>query len=85
MAEGYASDFHSVEDRDGLRFTWNEWPVSKLEASRAVIPLAALYVCAHVAPRRPATTPRTVTRAPMLLVLAGAMACVRARRAGTRP
>lgn len=36
-------DFQAQEERDGLRFSWNEWPPSKVEASRMVVPLACLY------------------------------------------
>ncbi len=35
--------FAQFEERDGVRLTWNVWPNSKLEATRCVIPFAALY------------------------------------------
>ena len=31
------------EEQDGIRLTWNVWPSSRLEATRLVVPLAALY------------------------------------------
>ena len=31
------------QDRDGVRLSWNAWPSSRLEATRMVVPLAALY------------------------------------------
>ncbi|KAF2881616.1 hypothetical protein ILUMI_24559 [Ignelater luminosus] len=31
------------EDRDGIRFTWNVWPSSRIEATRLVVPLGCLY------------------------------------------
>uniref|UniRef100_A0A8B9FVV0 Protein transport protein SEC23 n=1 Tax=Amazona collaria TaxID=241587 RepID=A0A8B9FVV0_9PSIT len=31
------------EDRDGVRFSWNVWPSSRLEATRMVVPVAALF------------------------------------------
>lgn len=31
------------EDRDGVRFTWNVWPSSRLEATRMVVPVASLF------------------------------------------
>lgn len=31
------------EDRDGVRFTWNVWPFSRIEATRMVVPLGCLY------------------------------------------
>ncbi|KAI3477245.1 hypothetical protein L1887_61062 [Cichorium endivia] len=32
-----------VEDRDGVRLSWNVWPSSKIEATRTVVPISALY------------------------------------------
>jgi hypothetical protein len=37
-------DFHALEERDGLRMTWNEWPANKLDASRVIVPVAAMCV-----------------------------------------
>lgn len=34
---------YQIEDRDGVRFSWNVWPSSRIEASRMVAPLACLY------------------------------------------
>ncbi|XP_067000933.1 protein transport protein Sec23A [Anabrus simplex] len=31
------------EDRDGIRFTWNVWPSSRLEASRLIVPIGCMY------------------------------------------
>ncbi|XP_072284650.1 protein transport protein Sec23A [Pyxicephalus adspersus] len=31
------------EDRDGVRFSWNVWPSSRLEATRMVVPVASLF------------------------------------------
>lgn len=31
------------EDRDGIRLTWNVWPSNKVEATRLVVPIGALY------------------------------------------
>ena len=36
-------DFDAAEDRDGLRFSWNVWPSSRIDASRLVIPFGCLY------------------------------------------
>lgn len=30
------------EERDGVRFSWNVWPSSRLEATRMVVPVASL-------------------------------------------
>lgn len=35
--------FYQTEDRDGVRFSWNIWPSSRIEASRLVVPLGAMY------------------------------------------
>uniref|UniRef100_A0A3P8ZER9 Protein transport protein SEC23 n=1 Tax=Esox lucius TaxID=8010 RepID=A0A3P8ZER9_ESOLU len=31
------------EERDGVRFSWNVWPSSRLEATRMVVPVASLF------------------------------------------
>ncbi|RSH95677.1 GTPase-activating protein S23 [Saitozyma podzolica] len=38
-----ASNFEDVEDRDGVRLSWNAWPSSRIEATRTVVPISALY------------------------------------------
>eukprot|EP01134_Creolimax_fragrantissima_P000713 CFRG0713T1 len=39
-----AQDFiEDNEDRDGVRFSWNVWPSSRLEAQRLVVPIGCLY------------------------------------------
>ncbi|EKC99299.1 protein transport protein SEC23 [Trichosporon asahii var. asahii CBS 8904] len=37
------ANFEDVEDRDGVRFSWNAWPSSRIEATRTVVPISALY------------------------------------------
>ena len=37
------TDFHEVEATDGVRFSWNVWPSSRLEATRMVVPIGCLY------------------------------------------
>eukprot|EP00126_Sphaerothecum_destruens_P008410 Sdes_comp20201_c0_seq1m13515 len=32
-----------VEERDGVRFSWNTWPSSRIEATRVVVPIGCLY------------------------------------------
>lgn len=39
----YEEFIQQNEDRDGVRFTWNAWPSSRVEAQKLVIPLAVLY------------------------------------------
>ena len=36
-------NFEQLEDKDGVRFSWNVWPGSKAEASKLVIPISCLY------------------------------------------
>ena len=36
-------DLHGPEHRDGVRFSWNVWPSSRLESTRIVVPLGCLY------------------------------------------
>ncbi|KAG8900077.1 GTPase-activating protein S23, partial [Tulasnella sp. 403] len=43
MAMNMAMNFEDVEDRDGLRLSWNVFPGSRIEATRTVVPIAALY------------------------------------------
>ncbi|ODO08693.1 protein transporter SEC23 [Cryptococcus wingfieldii CBS 7118] len=35
--------FEDYEDQNGLRLSWNVWPSSRLEATRTVVPISALY------------------------------------------
>ncbi|KAI6029823.1 hypothetical protein PISMIDRAFT_592982 [Pisolithus microcarpus 441] len=37
------SNFDEVEERDGVRLSWNVWPSSRIEATRTVVPISALY------------------------------------------
>ncbi|XP_033101131.1 protein transport protein Sec23A-like isoform X1 [Anneissia japonica] len=39
----YQEFIQQNEDRDGVRLSWNVWPSSRLEATRMVVPLSALY------------------------------------------
>src|SRR5579859_6927389 len=31
------------EELDGISFSWNTWPTSRIEASRTVVPIGAMY------------------------------------------
>lgn len=39
----YEEFIQQNEDRDGVRFTWNVWPSSRIDATRLVVPLGTLY------------------------------------------
>jgi len=41
--EALKEQWSEVEERDGLRLSWNTFPSSRMEASRLVVPIAALY------------------------------------------
>jgi protein transport protein SEC23 len=31
------------EERDGIRFTWNMWPSTRIEATKMVVPLSCMF------------------------------------------
>ncbi|RGP60461.1 transporter sec23 [Fusarium longipes] len=41
--EAIKEQWSEVEDRDGVRLSWNVFPSSRMEASRLVVPIGALY------------------------------------------
>uniref|UniRef100_A0A674F5S7 Protein transport protein SEC23 n=1 Tax=Salmo trutta TaxID=8032 RepID=A0A674F5S7_SALTR len=41
------------EERDGVRFSWNVWPSSRLEATRMVVPVASLFTPLKERPELP--------------------------------
>ncbi|EUC34363.1 hypothetical protein COCVIDRAFT_28748 [Bipolaris victoriae FI3] len=41
--EALKDQWSEIEDRDGLRLSWNTFPSSRMEASRLVVPIGALY------------------------------------------
>lgn len=41
--EALKEQWSEVEDRDGVRLSWNVFPSSRMEASRLVVPIGALY------------------------------------------
>lgn len=42
MAATWADFINQNEDRDGMRLTWNVWPATRIEATKLVVPLAAM-------------------------------------------
>ena len=36
-------DFNMREQQDGVRFSWNYWPNTKIGATRITLPVGALY------------------------------------------
>lgn len=53
-------DFNVIESSDAIRLTFNAWPHSKLEATRCVLPLAAMYTPNKVLPNMPVSFWRLV-------------------------
>ncbi|BES99806.1 transport protein [Nesidiocoris tenuis] len=43
MTTTYEEFIQQSEERDGVRFTWNVWPSSRIEATRLVVPVGCLY------------------------------------------
>ncbi|XP_006891630.1 PREDICTED: protein transport protein Sec23A isoform X3 [Elephantulus edwardii] len=43
MMTTYLEFIQQNEERDGVRFSWNVWPSSRLEATRMVVPVATLF------------------------------------------
>jgi hypothetical protein len=41
--EALKEHWSEVEDSDGVRLSWNVFPSSRMEASRLVVPIGALY------------------------------------------
>ncbi|KAI9842346.1 MAG: GTPase-activating protein S23 [Thelocarpon superellum] len=52
--EAVKEQWSEIEERDGVRLSWNVFPSSRMEASRLVVPIGALY------------TPLKETEAPLL-------------------
>ena len=51
------ADFNSIEEKDGLRLSWNIWPNSKIEATKCVLPFGALYTPLKDLPNMPVSNP----------------------------
>lgn len=41
-----AFNYEDVEDRDGVRLSWNVFAGSRIESTRTVVPIAAVRCCA---------------------------------------
>ncbi|GAA5860081.1 hypothetical protein JCM1840_001872 [Sporobolomyces johnsonii] len=65
-----AFDFEDVEDRDGVRLSWNVWAGSRIEATRTVVPIGALYTPLKDRPELPPVLYEPVTcKAPCRAIL----------------
>ncbi|ODQ64249.1 protein transport protein SEC23 [Nadsonia fulvescens var. elongata DSM 6958] len=63
-------DFEEIEEIDGVRFSWNFLPSTRLEASRTVVPISALYTPLREKPDLPVLQYEPIVcRAPCRAVL----------------
>ncbi len=46
----------NTEDVDGIRFNWNVWPATRVEAAKVVLPLACLFSPLRESQTRPVPT-----------------------------
>ena len=50
MNTSQGSSFEDIEDLNGLRLSWNAFPTSRIEATRLVVPISAIYTPCKVRP-----------------------------------
>lgn len=43
MMNNQVTDIGEADERDGIRFTFNTWPGTRMEATKCVIPMGCLY------------------------------------------
>ncbi|KAL2051332.1 hypothetical protein ABVK25_008384 [Lepraria finkii] len=68
--EALKDQWSEIEDRDGIRLSWNTFPSSRMEASRLVVPIGALYTPLKEKPDTPLLQYEPVTcKAPCRAVL----------------
>ena len=54
MAANTLQEFiESTEDVDGVRFNWNVWPQTRVEAAKVVLPLGCLFTPLRESQTRP--------------------------------
>lgn len=56
-------DFEQIENQDGVRFSWNVWPVAKQDANKLVVPISCLYTPLKERPYSPVSYEPIVCRA----------------------
>lgn len=62
--------FYLLTRTEGIRLSWNAWPSSRIEATRTVVPIAALYTPLKQRPDLPPVLYEPVTcKAPCRSVL----------------
>ena len=50
------AEFGELEKVDAVRMTWNVWPNSRVEATKCVIPFAAIYTPNKVLEQMPVSS-----------------------------
>ena len=63
---GYEQFILASEQRDQIRWSWNAWPHSRLDLSRVVLPLGALYSPLRDRPPATENLPFTLPYEPVL-------------------
>ncbi|KAH9424455.1 transport protein Sec23 [Dermatophagoides pteronyssinus] len=56
----------SMEDRDGIRFNWNRWPQTRVEAAKVVLPLGCLFTPLKETQRDSAAAPSSLQYEPVV-------------------
>lgn len=57
MAANSLQEFiENTEDIDGIRFNWNVWPQTRIEAAKIVLPLGCLFTPLRESQSRPLPT-----------------------------
>ncbi|OJD20808.1 protein transporter SEC23 [Blastomyces percursus] len=51
--EALKDQWSDIEDRDGIRLSWNTFPSTRMEASRLVVPIGAIYTPLKEKPESP--------------------------------
>ena len=52
-SNGLLEFIEQTEDTDGVRFNWNLWPSTRIEAAKLVLPLGCLYTPLRESQTRP--------------------------------
>lgn len=53
MSSSFQDFIESAEDVDGVRFNWNIWPQTRVEAAKIVLPLGCLFTPLKESSTRP--------------------------------
>jgi len=69
MATSFQDFIEASEDVDGIRFNWNIWPSTRVEAAKIVLPLGCLFT-----PMKESTT-RPLPQIQYEPILCGRQAC----------